>query len=400
MRSKLVARRDFIHAVPHMSFVIGDKDVQYLKKRHAAMAKSPLFAGMQYTEDHSVLREWFPLIMEGRDPKSKVAATRMDAGTDVNFGALTRYLISHLTAKDKTVLKLSHRVTAIKRDKTTGLWNVAVKNLRTGHGKTVRAKFVFVGAGGGSLPLLTKTGIPEARGYGGFPVSGLFLRCTNAEVIARHLAKVYGKAAIGAPPMSVPHLDSRVINGKQELLFGPFAGFSTKFLKSGSYPDLPASINFRNIIPMLQAGIDNIPLTRYLLQQLWLSHVDRVAALHEYYPEARAEDWELRVAGQRAQVIEKNAQGRGTLEFGTELVHAADRSVAALLGASPGASTAVLVALEVLQTCFPEKINSHDWQKQLSMMIPSYGKSLAEGPTLLKTVRQQSFSALGLKPRP
>jgi len=393
---RVIATTDFIHPVPHMSFVTGDKDVAYLKKRHAALAECPLFKDMKYTEDHETLDKWLPLVMHGRKP-GKVAATRVDQGTDVDFGTLTRSLISNLSHSGDSTLHLSHEVKSLKRSKDGAHWVIRVRDLAKGETRTVRAKFVFLGAGGGTLHLLEKSHIPEAKGYGGFPVSGLWLRCTNPDVIAKHHAKVYGKAAIGAPPMSVPHLDSRVINGKQELLFGPFAGFSTRFLKKGSYLDLPASVRPSNIIPMLEVGVHSLSLVRYLIQQLRLSGLDRIEALREYYPEARPEDWVLSVAGQRVQVIKKNEQGHGVLEFGTELVRATDGSIAALLGASPGASTAVAVALDVLRQCFPEQSDSPKWQKQLSAMIPSYGKSLAENKELLAMIRKHYSTTLHLR---
>jgi malate dehydrogenase (quinone) len=270
-------------------------------------------------------------------------------------------------------------------------------DLESGETIVVPARFVFIGAGGGALDLLDKSGIPEADGYGGFPVSGQWLRCTNEEVIEQHHAKVYGKAAVGAPPMSVPHLDTRVINGKKELLFGPFAGFSTKFLKKGSYLDLFKSIDADNIVPMLQAGWDNIPLTRYLIGQIMQSPEDRLEALREFYPGACAEDWELKVAGQRVQVIRNDEQKGGVLEFGTEVIHAVDGSLAALLGASPGASTSVSIMLKVLEHCFHKQISTELWQEKMQEMIPSYGQSLAKDALLQGRVRHLTDRALGLR---
>jgi malate dehydrogenase (quinone) len=272
-----------------------------------------------------------------------------------------------------------------------------VKNTATGDRRKLQAKFVFIGAGGGSLPLLIKSEIPEGKGFGGFPVSGQWLRCKNREVIEKHNAKVYGKASVGAPPMSVPHLDTRMIEGKKELLFGPYAGFSTKFLKYGSYLDLPLSIKFNNIRPMLSAGIKNIPLTKYLIDQVRQSPEDRLEALKEYLPAAKIEDWELEIAGQRVQVIKKDEKEGGVLEFGTEVVSAADGSIAALLGASPGASTAVSIMLDLLKRCFPEKANTNEWQTKLKQMIPSYGRSLATDAKLCAEVRKRTSEILKLQ---
>lgn len=386
----------FIQSIPHMSFVWGEKNVEYLKKRQQSLESNNLFKGMQYTEDKEVLKQWIPLVMEGRDPADKVAATRMDAGTDINFGALTRALITYLQQQDGVTLSLKHEVRDLEQEKD-GRWYLKVKNLETGKKRKLHTRFVFIGAGGGSLPLLEKSDIPEGKGFGGFPVSGQWLVCTNQEVVEKHAAKVYGKASVGAPPMSVPHLDTRMIDGKKALLFGPYAGFSTKFLKNGSWLDLPRSIKFNNIRPMLAAGMDNLPLTKYLIDQVRQSPEERLEALQAFLPEAKLEDWELEVAGQRVQVIKKDPEHGGILEFGTEVVSAADGSIAALLGASPGASTAVSIMLELLERCFPKYLATKAWKDKLTEMIPSYGQKLAENPTLLEQVRDWSNAVLQLK---
>ncbi|WP_345249844.1 malate:quinone oxidoreductase [Nibrella saemangeumensis] len=387
---------NFIRPISHMSFVMGPDNVAYLRKRFDALMQSHLFHGMQYTEDPNQVTNWVPLVMEGREPNQQVAATRMDIGTDVNFGALTRAMFYHLQRMDGVNLYFAHEVRDLWRSKSQGGWKIRVENITTGQVRDVRAGFLFIGAGGGSLRLLEKSDIPESRGYGGFPVSGQWLKCLNRDIIERHQAKVYGKASVGAPPMSVPHLDTRMINGKKELLFGPYAGFSTKFLKHGSYMDLPKSIQMTNIAPMLMAGLHNVPLTRYLIQQVFQSPDDRLSALREYFPNAKMEDWELEVAGQRVQVIKKDEEEGGVLEFGTEVVNAADGSIAALLGASPGASTAVSIMIDLLNRCFPEQMQSEAWQNKLQEMIPSFGKSLAKDAQLLQQIREHTSRILDL----
>jgi malate dehydrogenase (quinone) len=371
--------------------VQGDKNVEFLKKRFQALSNNPLFQGMEFSEDPKKLAEWIPLIMEGRTSKEPIAATKIDSGTDVNFGALTRKLFDHLKNKN-VAINYKHQVDDIKRT-SDGLWELKVRNA-SGDVERHTAKFVFIGGGGGSLPLLQKTGIPESKHIGGFPVSGLFLVCNNPEVVAQHHAKVYGKAAVGAPPMSVPHLDTRFIDNKKSLLFGPFAGFSPRFLKTGSNMDLISSVKPNNVITMLAAGAKNMPLTKYLIQQLMLSKEQRIEELRDFIPNAKSEDWDIVVAGQRVQVIKDTAAGKGTLQFGTEVISAEDGSIAALLGASPGASTAVSVMLEVMKKCFPQHLKA--WEPKIKEMIPSYGLSLVDNPELFHKLHSSTERALSL----
>lgn len=386
---------EVIRHIPHISFVWGEEDTTFLRNRYAAMRLNALFSDMQYSEDPSVLKEWMPLVMEGRDADEQVAGTRMDIGTDVNFGTLSRMMLSNLENGDNVDVQLHHEVEDIKR-RFDGLWELTVKNLETEETRYYTTKFVFIGAGGGSLSLLEKSDIPEGRGYGGFPISGQWLVCNKPEIIAKHHAKVYGKAKVGSPPMSVPHLDTRMIDGNQALLFGPFAGFSTKFLKHGSYLDLPQSVKWSNIMPLIQAGINNIPLTKYLVGQVTQAHDERIDALLEYFPSAKTEDWKLQEAGQRVQVIKKDEKEGGVLEFGTEVVYAKDGSLATLLGASPGASTSVSIMLDVLAKCFPQAVASVKWQKKLVQLIPSYGQSIARDAELCKKTRKRTAEILKL----
>ncbi len=384
----------FIRSIPHMSFVWNDQ-VSFLKKRYEAMHKHHLFSAMQYSELFPRLMEWMPLVMEGRDTTVPVAATRMNEGTDVNFGSLTRSMFRYIQSLESVNVHFNHEVEDIEGQKD-GSWLVKARDETTGDQLLVGATFLFIGAGGGSLPLLLKSGIPESKGYGGFPVSGHWLKCTNDKIIERHNAKVYGKAAAGSPPMSVPHLDTRMIKGRKELLFGPYAGFSTRFLKQGSLMDLPKSLRLSNIMPMMAAGLHNIPLTKYLIQQVRQTPEERLSALKEYLPHARMEDWQLEIAGQRVQVIKRDEEEGGILEFGTEVVSSADGSIAALLGASPGASTAVSIMLGLLKLCFKKEFESPEWQSKLKDMIPSFGASLSTDAKLCEKVRRRSSQVLGL----
>lgn len=391
----LPAPKQFINTAPHQSFVWGEKNVEFLRKRYETLSAKAQFAEMEYSEDPEVLSTWMPLIMKNRDPAEKVAGTRVRYGSDVNFGSLARNMVNYLEQQDGFELQLSRTVKEMNQQ-ADGRWTVELKNEKTGADEVISAGFVFLGAGGGALPLLQKSGIPEGNGYGGFPVSGQWLVCKNPEIVEQHMAKVYGLAPIGAPPMSVPHLDTRVIDGEKALLFGPFAGFTTKFLKEGSVFDMPLSLKLGNLKPMLTVGMTSMDLTRYLISEVMQSHSSRVEALRRFFPDAKEEDWTLSSAGQRVQIIKKDKEKGGKLEFGTEVISSADGTLAALLGASPGASTAVQTMVSIAENCFSEKMATPEWQSKMKEMIPSYGESLIEDAELLKRVRQHTLSTLEL----
>lgn len=387
--------KEFISAVPHMSFVWGDTNVNFLKARYKAMHESPMFKDMKWSENRNEIEQWAPIVMRGRDTKTPIAATRMEVGTDVDFGTLTRKLFAKL--KTMPGVTIHYNVESLDLDPDgKGGWDVFVRNLLNEEKGKVNTKFVFIGAGGATLHLLKRAEIKERKGYGGFPVSGLWLKCLNEELIKDHHAKVYGKATVGAPPMSVPHIDTRLINGKKELLFGPFAGFSTKFLKNGSLLDLPSSIRPDNALPMIFAGLKNVKLTKYLIGQLRLDHKDRIEELKQYVPSAKLNDWELKVAGQRVQVIKKDKKEGGVLEFGTEVVVSEDGTVAALLGASPGASTAAAIMFGLLPRCFKKESSTEAWKNKLKEMAPSFGEKLSENEKLVQQTREKTTRALKL----
>jgi malate dehydrogenase (quinone) len=385
----------FINATPHLSFVWGD-DVPFLRKRHQVLSQHHLFADMEYSEDAQQLSEWMPLVMKQRKVNQPLAATRVKYGTDIDFGSLTRHMVQNLQMKSSFALSLGHSLTSLKQQ-TNGRWLVKIKDKATKRIKTIDAGFIFLGAGGAALPLLQKSGIPEGTGYGGFPVSGQWLVCRNPEIIKQHHAKVYGKAAIGAPPMSVPHLDTRIISGQPALLFGPYAGFTTKFLKQGSFMDLIKSVKGNNLKSMFSAAKHNKDLTKYLVGEVFQLNKTRLTVLKKFFPKAKAEDWSLVMAGQRVQIIKNCNEKGGKLEFGTEIVSASDGSLAALLGASPGASTSVQAMIEVIERCFKDRIESAAWQQQLKTMIPSYGESLIDDAELLKIVRARTIKILKLQ---
>ena len=387
----------FLRQAAHISAVWTPENIAFLRQRYGQLNQLSAFSAMCWSEDPVELAEWMPLVMEGRDPQQPVAATRIERGTDVDFGALTQAYLLPLQQSGALELRYGTQVQNLQRlrqpDMTEGDWRVLFKG--PSGKKEVRAPFVFLGAGGGALPLLQRSGIPEADDFAGFPVSGLWLVCSDASLAERQAAKVYGKAAVGAPPMSVPHLDTRWIDGQRSLLFGPFAGFSSKFLKEGSLLDLPGSVRPTNLLPMLQVGATNVDLVKYLINELRQSPEQRHAALQEFMPTARSGDWSLSVAGQRVQIIKRSKAG-GKLQLGTEVVAAADGSLAALLGASPGASTAVTIMLEVLERCFGERLKSASWSERLQQLLPSYGSDPLQESSVFEAMRTRSNAVLGL----
>ncbi|WP_277052368.1 malate dehydrogenase (quinone) [Zestomonas thermotolerans] len=384
--------KNFINPIPHLSFVRGDKDIAFLKTRYEVLRQHHAFAAMEYSEDFATLKAWMPLMMDGRDGSERLAATRVEGGTDVNFGALTNQLLAYLATLGNATVTCNQKVTDLKRNADG--WRVSIKDTKSGAGREVQARFVFLGAGGGALPLLQLSGIPEGKGFGGFPVSGQWLRCDNPAVVERHQAKVYSQAEVGAPPMSVPHLDTRVVDGKKSLLFGPYAGFSTKFLKHGSILDLPLSVRPSNLGPMLAVARDNMDLTRYLIKEVMQSQEQRLETLRKFYPTLNPADWRLEIAGQRVQIIKKDPKKGGILQFGTELVSAGDGSIAALLGASPGASVTVSIMLQLIERCFAHRGN--EWSAKLAEIFPAREKALQDDAKLYHEVSARSNELLEL----
>ncbi|MRE72915.1 malate dehydrogenase (quinone) [Mammaliicoccus sciuri] len=395
VKSKAIENpQEFIRPLPHISFVMGIRNVDFLKRRYDALKSLPMFEGLTYTEDHKVLAEWMPLMMQGRNSNEPLAASKIDEGTDVNFGELTRKLVKNIEKHENAQVHFRHEVVDFKQ-LSNSKWEVKVRNLETGKVETHVANYIFIGAGGHAIPLLQKTKIPESRHLGGFPISGAFLVCNNPKVVSEHNAKVYGKEPPGTPPMTVPHLDRRYIQGKESLLFGPFAAIGPKFLKNGSNLDLFKSINTSNVVTMLSSGVKNLSLVKYSIQQVLQRKEDRMKELRRFVPDAKDEDWDIHIAGKRVQVIKDTEEhGRGFIQFGTEVVNSEDHTVIALLGESPGASTSVSVALEVIEKNFPQYMEK--WESKIKEIIPSYEESLIEDSALLKKTRKQTAEALEL----
>jgi malate dehydrogenase (quinone) len=388
--------KEFINPVAHLSFVHGAEQVDFLKARHAGMSAHHFFKAMAYSTDRATIASWAPLLTEGRG-EGPIAATKMDSGTDVNFGVISRKLLNWLSRQPGCGIASGHRVVDLK--KVAGIWDVAIKDLATGAIRHNHAKFVFVGAGGGSLHLLQRADVPEAKGLGGFPIGGQWLVCDNPAIVQRHQAKVYGQALDAAPTMAVPHLDTRILDGKKTLLFGPFAAWTTKFLhKEGSWTDLPGSIKPDNLVTLLKIGASNLPLVKYLVQQGTQSMADRLEVLHIFYPAAKAEDWKLIDAGIRVQAIKKTDGEAGIVHYGTEVITDSDRSISALLGASPGASVSVNIVLDVIKLCFPHLLATPEGQARMKEMIPTYDVDikLPENAGYFHTLQQKASELLQL----
>ena len=366
--------KTIINPVPHISFVYGQEQVDFLRSRYQGMSQHHFFRDMEYTEDRKIIAQWAPLLVAGREDVP-IAATKMERGTDVNFGAIARQLVQWLGRQPGCGYACQHRVSSLTR--TTNGWDVGIRNLANGRTITNSAKFVFIGAGGGSLPLLQKADIPEGKGFGGFPIGGQWLICRKPEIVEQHGAKVYGLSPGAAPTMAVPHLDTRIIDGNEALLFGPYAAWTTKFLhQGGSLLDLPGSIRWDNFSSLIKVGLHNIPLVGYLIQQGLQSMSTRMKELRNFYPDAKTEDWELIDAGIRVQAIKKQDGDAGIVHFGTEVLSDKDKTISVLLGASPGASVSANIILEIVRDCFGDWLDKEDGHQRMKKMIPSFDETL------------------------
>ena len=368
--------REFINPVAHISFVHGQQQVDFLKARHAGLSTHHFFKEMEYTTDRATIGSWAPLLTEGRSDVP-IAATKMDTGTDVNFGVMSRKLLHWVSQQEGCGIASNHRVIGL--EKQAGGWEITAKDQSTGQLRSTRATFVFVGAGGGSLLLLQKAGIPEAKGLGGFPIGGQWLVCDDPAIVSRHQAKVYGQALDAAPTMAVPHLDTRILDGKKTLLFGPFAAWTTRFLhRKGSWTDLPGSVKPHNLATLLKIGWSNLGLIKYLVQQGTQSMNDRMEVLHVFYPSAKVSDWKLIDAGIRVQAIKKTDGEAGIVHYGTEVITNQDRTISALLGASPGASVCVSVMLDVIKLCLHHLLATAENKARMKEMIPTWDIDLKQ----------------------
>jgi malate dehydrogenase (quinone) len=365
---------DFIRSVPHVSFVRGAASVAYLRARHAAMVAHPFFRTMTFSADREVIRRWAPLLVDGRTDEP-IAATKIDAGTDVDFGELARQLLGWLGSQENGRVTTGQRVTRLRR--APAGWAATIRDSASGETHIVHAKFVFVGAGGGTLPLLQSAGLPVAQGLGAFPIAGQWLVCEKPAVVARHFAKVYGPPPPDSGALGGPHLDTRHLHGNRVLLFGPFATWTSKFLHhTGRATDLLRSLRSDNLATLLRTGLRQRILVGFLLRQATQTMAARLRALREFYPEAAADDWRLADAGIRVQALKRADAGQ--LFFGTEVVTAEDGTLAALLGASPGASVSAHIALQIIQTCFPDLLRTAAGHARMKSMIPTFDVDITQ----------------------
>lgn len=386
---RLPAAERFVHPTPHMAFVTGESHVAFVRAWHDTLTREPLFAGMGFSDDIRQIANWSRALTDGRGRAEPIAATFEASGTEVDYGTLARLLMDSMVARGAQ-LNLGHRVTKLAREGDR--WRLT-HGSDAGTG-TIRARFAFIGAGGGSLALLRSAGVREVAGHAGFPVSGKFLMTHDPQVVALHRVKAYGKADTGMPSIGATHLDHRTLDGREAVMFGPYAGFTPKFLKYGSRWDLPRSVRRDNLGPLLAVARDNPGLLRYLVGELTAPRDKQLRALKRLMPEARDADWRLVTAGQRLQIIRTGPAGRGQLHFGTELMTPPEGNLAALLGASPGASTAVPIMIDVLNRCFPG--NADRWANPLRELVPSLGRELNTAHPWASAIRQRTAAALGL----
>ena len=405
----------FINRTPHLSFVQGAAEVDFLRRRWELLREEPLFEGMEFTENASTIRKWAPLLMSGRDTSKKakpIACTRVEEGTDVDYGTLTKHLVRAFIAKGGVYQSLCS-AERFKQD-ADGQWRVTFhrEDLSLNGTMEVRARFVFIGAGGATIQLLQRTGIPEIQGYGALPISAQFLCCQNPAIVAKHPSKVYGMPPADAPPTSAPHLDMRLVDGQPMTLFGPFSGLSARYLKSGSVTDAASTIRWHNCIPMAAAGLQNLNMFAHLAKEQSLTKEEKLDALRKFVPDARPEDWSLTSAGQSVQMMKWDEGDEwmvplvgiplrlpsskiGRLHFGTELVSSRDGTMCGLLGAAPGASGSAQVGLDVLRSCFTSRMGG--WKEKLKEMIPSFGEQLNGDPAKARQNMARTAQLLGLR---
>ncbi|KZX75231.1 malate:quinone oxidoreductase [Oleiphilus sp. HI0009] len=381
----------FIHPTKHCTLVNEDS-INLLHMRYKEMASHHFFDEMKLSEDFDEIQSWIPLTMEGRSRHQKMAATRVDHGTDVNFESITKQLAQHMENEQSADIQYNTHVKRVHKS-PSGSWLIECE--QNGVAKQVRADKLFVGAGGGAFPILKASHLPAGRRFSGFPVGGRFLAAEiDKEVAQSYGAKTYGKAAVGAPPMSVPHLDLRVADGKYYLLFGPFATFSPILEKGRGIVEFIRMVHLHDIPNLLNVAREHFPLVTYLFKETFKGESAMLKTLDEFAPGLSNKfNWKVVQAGQRVQIIKD-----GDLQMGTEIVTSEDLSYGTLLGASPGASVSPEVMLRCVKTLFPKIVKKEAAQERLKTLFDETDVDvLIEDADKYREIRNSADKILGIR---
>ncbi|NMT64961.1 malate:quinone oxidoreductase [Marinobacter orientalis] len=380
----------FINQTKHCT-IVSEPAIQELKLRFKEMSAHHFFEHMRYSEDFDEIKSWIPYTMEERPRHEKMAATVIETGTDVNFGALTEQMAEYAVNDLGVRIEYGTHVRRVHRS-PTGRW--VIEAVSKGVPVQHKADVLFVGAGGGAFPLLKRSHLPFRSRFAGFPVGGRFLQAQISEEQARYYtAKTYGKAKVGAPPMSVPHLDLRVVDGKHYLLFGPFASFKPVLERGRGFFDYLTSIRLHDIPGLLNVALEHFPLVKYLVSESFKGEKSMFEELDSFAPGlSKKFDWKPIAAGQRVQIIKD-----GDLQMGTEIVVSKDKTYGTLLGASPGASVSPEVMLRCLEQLLPSIFSKEEARKKKQEMFPEDDlDTLINAPDRYREIRDAVNRQLGI----
>lgn len=383
----------FINPTRHCTLV-SESSIEELKLRFNEMSAHHFFEGMRYSDDFDEIKSWIPYTMEGRPRHEKMAATIVETGTDVNFGALTEQMAGYATSQLGVKIEYGVHVQRVHRS-PAGSWLLETR--QNGNAVQHRADVLFVGAGGGAFPILKKSHLPFARRFTGFPVGGRFLQAEiTEEQASQYRAKTYGKAEVGAPPMSVPHLDLRVAEGKHYLLFGPFASFKPVLEKGRGFLDYLSSMRLHDIPGLLNVAVEHFPLVKYLVSETFKGEKSMLDSLEKFAPGLSSRfNWQPVEAGQRVQIIKD-----GDLQMGTEIIVSTDKTYGTILGASPGASVSPEVMLRALEQLVPSLCAGESAKEKLKEMFPEDKlEALINNPDHYREIRDTVNQTLGIIPQ-
>lgn len=382
--------KTFINQTKHCT-IVSESAIEELRLRFKEMSAHHFFEHMQYSEDFDEIERWLPYLMEGRPRHEKMAATVIETGTDVNFGALTEQMANYAVNELGVKIEYGTHVKRVHRS-PAGSWLVETE--RMGNAVQYKADVLFVGAGGGAFPLLKKSHLPFRARFSGFPVGGRFLQAAiTREQADQYRAKTYGKAKVGAPPMSVPHLDLRVANGQHYLLFGPFASFKPVLEKGRGFIDYLRSMRLHDLPGLLNVALEHFPLVKYLVSETFKGESSMLAELENFAPGiSRKFDWKAVEAGQRVQIIKD-----GDLQMGTEIIVSSDKTYGTLLGASPGASVSPEVMLRCLEQLLPAVVAGDEARQKLKDIFPEDSlDTLSHNPERYREIRDVVNQTLGI----